>query len=101
MERLMTDGHDPLGYDKQDPNYMRKMARDALEGRNEAAVDAEADRLRMALGMPPRPPTRWNRCRRWLLASMVADQILDRGQGIDERHRTFIGTPADRLAAEI
>jgi hypothetical protein len=45
---------------------MRKMARDALEGRNEAAVDAEADRLRMALGMPPRPATRWNRCRRWL-----------------------------------
>jgi hypothetical protein len=62
----MTDHEDPLGYDTQDPNYLRKMARDALEGRNQHVVDAEADRLAALFGRPARPPTRRQRVRRWM-----------------------------------
>lgn len=54
---------DPLGYDTKD---LRAMARDALEGRNEEDVDAEAARLRQALGLPPHRLRRWTRAKRWL-----------------------------------
>jgi hypothetical protein len=43
---------DPLGYDTSDPGYLDQMARDALRGRHQAAVDAEADRVAAALGRP-------------------------------------------------
>lgn len=57
---------DPLGYDTSDPNYLRKMARDALTGKNEAAVDAEVAALKKTLGLTPKPPSRWRRIKRWL-----------------------------------
>ena len=62
----MTKPNDPLGYDTSDPDYIRKMARDALTGRNEDAVDAESAALRKAFGLKPRQPTRRQRLRRWM-----------------------------------
>lgn len=57
---------DPLGYDTSDPNYVKKMARDALTGRNEAAVDAEVAAVEKTLGLAPKPMSRRRRVRRWL-----------------------------------
>ena len=57
---------DPLDYDTSDPNYLRKMARDALTGRHQDAVDAEADRLCVLLGRRPIKRTRWKRLKRWI-----------------------------------
>jgi hypothetical protein len=57
---------DPLGYDTRDPGYLRRMARDALEGRNEAAVEAEIARVEARLGLPPLRRSAWQRMRRWL-----------------------------------
>jgi hypothetical protein len=57
---------DPLGYDTSDPGYVRKMARDALTGRNEAAVDAEIAAVERTLGLTPIKPSRWRRLRGWM-----------------------------------
>lgn len=57
---------DPLGYDTSDPRYPLRMARDALTGVNEEAVDAELARVRKRLGLPPKKLSRWCRLRRWL-----------------------------------
>ncbi|MHB8270979.1 hypothetical protein [Bradyrhizobium sp.] len=57
---------DPLGYDTSDPDYLRWMALDALTGRHQAAVDAEADRAAAALGRPPIAGTRRRLLRRWI-----------------------------------
>jgi hypothetical protein len=57
---------DPLGYDTSDPNYLRKMATDALTGHHQDAVDAEADRLCVLLGRRPIKRTRWKRLKRWI-----------------------------------
>ena len=57
---------DPLGYDTSDPNFMRQMARDALEGRNEDAVQQEIVRISARFGLPPKTRTRRQRVRRWL-----------------------------------
>jgi hypothetical protein len=57
---------DPLGYDTSDPDYLRRMARDALTGRNEEAVDEESARFERALGLTPRKPSRWRRLKRWV-----------------------------------
>ena len=40
---------DPLGYDTSDLGYLRRMAEDALAGRNEDAVEAEVARVRRLL----------------------------------------------------
>ena len=60
------DPLDPLGYDTSDPNYLRKMARDALEGRHQEAVQAELAAMERALGLTPRQLSRWHQLRRWL-----------------------------------
>ncbi|MBN9007155.1 MAG: hypothetical protein J0H40_17290 [Rhizobiales bacterium] len=57
---------DLLGYDTSQPGYIRQMARDALTGRNEAAVEAELERVRARLMLPRHHPTRRQRLRRWL-----------------------------------
>jgi hypothetical protein len=57
---------DPLGYDTSDRGYLCRMARDALTGRRQAAVDAEADRAAAALGRPPITRTRRRLLRRWI-----------------------------------
>jgi hypothetical protein len=64
--RKDDDPDDPLGYDTSDPDYLRKMARDALTGRNQDAVDAEVEAMVRALGLPAKPLTRWRRVRRWV-----------------------------------
>jgi hypothetical protein len=57
---------DPLGYDTSDRGYQRQMAHDALTGRHQAAVDAEADRTAAALGRPPMKRTRRRLLKRWI-----------------------------------
>jgi hypothetical protein len=57
---------DPLGYDTSDPDYLRRMARDALTGRHQAVVDAEADQVAAALGRPPIKRTRRRLLNRWI-----------------------------------
>jgi len=39
--RLKLHVDDPLGYDTSDPDYVRRMAEDALSGRNRIYVEAE------------------------------------------------------------
>jgi hypothetical protein len=58
--------NDPLGYDTRDPDHMRKMARDALDGRHEDAVEAEIAAVERSLGLTPKKKSRWRRIRRWL-----------------------------------
>jgi hypothetical protein len=55
---------DPLGYETSDPDYLRRVARDALTGRHQAAVDA--DRAAAALGRPPIRRTRRRLLRYWI-----------------------------------
>lgn len=57
---------DPLGYDTSDPNYLWKMARNALTGHDEQAVDKEIGRVERRLGLTPRKPSRWRRLKRWV-----------------------------------
>ena len=48
---IIRHSDDPLGYDTGDfPSAARRMAEDALTGRNDAAVSAELDTLRSRLG---------------------------------------------------
>lgn len=46
---------DPLGYDGPLPERLRAMAEDAVVGRHQEAVAAEAAVLRARLGLKPRP----------------------------------------------
>ncbi len=57
---------DPLGRDTSDPDWIKKMAREALEGRNDEAVEGEMARIEKFLGLPPMKNSRRQRLRRWL-----------------------------------
>jgi hypothetical protein len=56
---------DPLGYETTDSGYLLQMARDALCGRHQADVDAEADRIADALSKPRIQRTLRRRLKRW------------------------------------
>jgi len=62
----MSVAKDRLGYDTRDLNYIKQMARDALTGRNEAAVDAEVAAVEKTLGLKPKPMSLRRRIERWV-----------------------------------
>lgn len=57
---------DPLGYDTSEPGVFRKMAQDALDGRNKEAVEQELRRVEAFLAKRPMRLSRRMRLRRWL-----------------------------------